>query len=82
MKFFIRADYEIDIDDNWLQEMWETEPVEDQEADALKVAAGTLLENSVLSAGPVAKQFDPVQIRQLQWKKVERADIDPLKANG
>ena len=41
MKFQIKADLEIEVDDKWLQDCWEEEPVEDEEADALKVAIGT-----------------------------------------
>ena len=30
MKFLIRADLEIEVDDKWLQDCWEEEPVEDE----------------------------------------------------
>ena len=69
MKFIIQADFDIEVDDKWLQDCWEEEPVEDEEADALKVAVGTF-QNAVAPA-TLDKLFDAVHIRLKDWSRVD-----------
>ena len=61
MKFLLKADIEIEIDDRWLQETWEDNPVDDQEADALVCAIDSV--KDALWSGQRANAFDPVDIR-------------------
>ena len=61
MEFLLRADIEIELDDRWLQELWEQEPVDDQEDDALKCPIDTFKE--ALSLGKQGHSFDPVEMR-------------------
>ena len=68
MKFQIKADLEIEVDDTWLQDCWEEEPVEDKETDALKVAVGTL--QDAVAPAILGKLFDAVQIRLKDWSRV------------
>ena len=60
MKFLLKADIEIELDDRWLQEMWEEDPVDDEEADALKFAVDTF--KKALSLGQQVPPFDPIGI--------------------
>ena len=69
MKFLIKADLEIEVDDKWLQDCWEEEPVEDEEADALKVAIGTF--QDAVNPATLGKLFDAVQIRLKDWSRVD-----------
>ena len=66
MKIVIQISCEIEIQDSWLRECWEMEPVEDERADAISVAVGTLQERIALSAA-----YDPVSIRPGSWTVVE-----------
>ena len=56
MKFLIKADLEIEVDDKWLQDCWEEESVEDEEADALKVAIGTF--QDAVNPATLGRLFD------------------------
>ena len=67
-KSHIKADLEIEVDDKWLQDRWEEEPVEDEEADALKVAIGTF--QDAVNPAKLGKLFDAVQIRLKDWSTV------------
>ena len=69
MKFQIKADLEIEVDDKWLQDCWEEEPVEDEEADALKVAVETF--QDAVAPATLGKLFDAVQIRLKDWSRVD-----------
>ena len=69
MKFLIKADLEIEVDDLWLQELWEQDPVEDQEADALQCAIDTFKE--ALTPAVLGHLFDPVQMSVKAISRVE-----------
>ena len=68
MKLLIKADLEIEVDDKWLRDCWEEEPVEDEEADALKVAIGTF--QDAVNPAASGRPFDAVQIRLKDWSRV------------
>ena len=63
MKFLLKAEVEIDIDDKWLQEIWQEDPVEDEEADALKCAIDTF--KDALLPSQIDKLFNPIEIHVL-----------------
>ena len=69
MKFLIKANLEIEVDDHWLQDLWEEDPVEDEEADALKCAVETFKE--ALTPATLGHLFDPVQMRVQDVVRVE-----------
>lgn len=66
MKLKVRMDFSIEIDDGWLREMWDTEPVADEKEDAVKVAIDTLRER--LGVSP---PYDPVNIKSGDWVLLE-----------